>query len=126
MIARNDAISGMLLGTPEYRPGIAGTAYDTAWLAGIATAHNACEPEFPASLQWLREHQLPDGSWGGVVRYEHDRILCTLAALASLATPSIARFGRLRRPDSLPSGASSADLRRSRSSMRAAQCENEE
>src|SRR5207247_932518 len=35
------------------------------------------------------EHQLPDGSWGGVIRYEHDGVLRTLAARAPLAT-----FGR--------------------------------
>jgi halimadienyl-diphosphate synthase len=86
MSARNDNTPGALLGTPEDRPGIAGTAYDTAWLAGVAVDHDPYEPAFPASLQWLMEHQLPDSSWGGVVRYEHDRILCTLAALASLAT----------------------------------------
>jgi halimadienyl-diphosphate synthase len=40
-------------------------------------------------LQWLADHQLPDGSWGSTVQYEHDRIVCTLAALATLAT-----FGR--------------------------------
>src|ERR687892_1611026 len=52
----------------SHRPGIAGVAYDTAWLA---------------------DNQLSDGSWGSSVRYEHDRVLCTLAALAPLA-----QFGR--------------------------------
>jgi halimadienyl-diphosphate synthase len=44
---------------------------------------------FPSSLEWLRRHQLPDGSWGGEVCYQHDRVLTTLAALAPLA-----EFGR--------------------------------
>ena len=44
---------------------------------------------FPTTLRWLADNQLADGSWGGSVRYEHDRIICTLAALAPLA-----EFGR--------------------------------
>src|SRR5438105_3378636 len=71
---------------PEQRPGIAGTAYDTAWLAGVPALTGRTASHFPAALDWLVEHQWPDGSWGGAVRYEHDRILCTLAALAPLAT----------------------------------------
>jgi halimadienyl-diphosphate synthase len=78
-----------ILGDPSERPGIAGTAYDTAWIASVPHTHERRAPHFPAALQWLVEHQWPDGSWGGAVRYEHDRILCTLAALAPLAT-----FGR--------------------------------
>jgi len=78
-----------LLGLPDARPGIAGTAYDTAWVAGVPASGHHRAPHFPLALQWLVDHQWPDGSWGGAVRYEHDRILCTLAALAPLAT-----FGR--------------------------------
>src|SRR5207237_3155281 len=44
---------------------------------------------FPTTLRWLADNQLADGSWGSSVCYEHDRILCTLAALAPLA-----EFGR--------------------------------
>ena len=83
-----DGVSG-LLGEPGTRPGIAGTAYDTAWLAGVPSDGGRHASLFPSALQWLVEHQMPDGSWGGEVRYEHDRILCTLAALAPLA-----EFGR--------------------------------
>jgi halimadienyl-diphosphate synthase len=72
-----------------HRPGIAGVAYDTAWLAGVPARHDRRQSRFPTSLRWLTDHQLPDGSWGSRVRYEHDRILCTLAALAPLA-----QFGR--------------------------------
>src|SRR4051812_36520745 len=71
------------------RPGIEGTAYDTAWLASVPGLDDRRGSQFPTALQWLVEHQHPDGSWGGPVRYEHDRILTTLAALAPLAT-----FGR--------------------------------
>lgn len=71
------------------RPGIEGTAYDTAWLASVPSREDRRRSQFPTALQWLVEHQHADGSWGGPVRYEHDRILTTLAALAPLAT-----FGR--------------------------------
>src|SRR5215207_5032036 len=71
------------------RPGIAGVAYDTAWLASVPGAADRRVSRFPSSLRWLADHQLSDGSWGSHVRYEHDRILCTLAALAPLA-----QFGR--------------------------------
>src|SRR4051794_26319953 len=78
-----------LLQAPNARPGIAGVAYDTAWLAGVPDAVDRRSSRFPTSLHWLADHQHADGSWGSAVRYEHDRILCTLAALAPLA-----RFGR--------------------------------
>lgn len=78
-----------LFGDPYLRPGIAGSAYDTAWLASVPADQERRNSRFPSSLQWLVEHQLQDGSWGGAVRYEHDRILSTLAALVPLAT-----FGR--------------------------------
>jgi halimadienyl-diphosphate synthase len=64
-------------------------AYDTAWLAGLPAHTDRRTSRFPTTLRWLADNQLPDGSWGSSVRYEHDRILCTLAALAPLA-----EFGR--------------------------------
>ncbi|HLZ08736.1 MAG TPA: prenyltransferase/squalene oxidase repeat-containing protein [Chloroflexota bacterium] len=66
------------------RPGIAGTAYDTAWLASIP-ADAAGSTRFPTALQWLVDNQHPDGSWGSKIQYEHDRIISTLAALVPLA-----------------------------------------
>jgi halimadienyl-diphosphate synthase len=78
-----------LLGIPGARPGIAGTAYDTAWLASVPAAENPHSSRFPTALQWLVEHQHPDGSWGGAVEYHHDRVVSTLAALAALK-----QFGR--------------------------------
>ncbi len=78
-----------LLANPDLRLGIAGTAYDTAWLAGVPADQRGRSSRFPTALQWLVENQEPDGSWGGSLRYQHDRILCTLAALEPLAT-----FGR--------------------------------
>jgi halimadienyl-diphosphate synthase len=78
-----------LLAPPSRRPGINGVAYDTAWLAGLPDRHDRRTSRFPTTLRWLADNQHADGSWGGSVRYEHDRILCTLAALAPLA-----EFGR--------------------------------
>ncbi|HEV7216648.1 MAG TPA: hypothetical protein VGP33_16195, partial [Chloroflexota bacterium] len=78
-----------LLGNVQDRPGIAGTAYDTAWLASVPAERRKNSAYFPSALQWLVDHQHSDGSWGGSLRYEHDRLLCTLAALPPLAT-----FGR--------------------------------
>ncbi len=60
------------------------TAYDTAWVARLAKTG---EPQGVAALEWLRERQLPDGSWGTESpRYYHDRLVCTLAAAIALAT----------------------------------------
>src|SRR6266545_1309844 len=70
-------------------PGLSDTAYDTAWLAAVPDPADRRSTRFPSALQWLVDHQGPDGSWGGVIRYEHDRILCTLAAIVPLAM-----FGR--------------------------------
>ncbi len=59
------------------------TAYDTAWVArlddiDLDLSHRA--------LEWVCEHQLPDGSWGAErPLYYHDRIVSTLAAMTMLA-----------------------------------------
>src|SRR5204863_2138456 len=74
-----------LLGNPSTRPGISGVAYDTAWLAGLPQHADRRTSQFPTALRWLADNQLVDGSWGSSVRYEHDRILCTLASVAPLA-----------------------------------------
>ena len=66
--------------------GIRSTAYDTAWVASIPSATNDRVPEYPQSFQWLLDNQHGDGSWGGAVEYVHDRILCTLTALAALGS----------------------------------------
>src|SRR5205085_1599524 len=78
-----------LLDSDAPRPGISGTAYDTAWLASVPEAAERRASRFPSSLRWLADNQLADGSWGSLVEYEHDRVLCTLAALTPLA-----QFGR--------------------------------
>lgn len=59
------------------------TAYDTAWIARLVEIG---EPIGELALEWLREHQLPDGSWGAEQPcYYHDRVICTLAAINALA-----------------------------------------
>jgi halimadienyl-diphosphate synthase len=61
---------------------ISPSAYDTAWVARL-------QPQMPelagAALQWLRENQLPDGSWGASEFFNyHDRMVCTLSATIAL------------------------------------------
>jgi halimadienyl-diphosphate synthase len=59
------------------------TAYDTAWIARLAEIG---EPIGELALEWLREHQLLDGSWGAEQPcYYHDRVICTLAVINALA-----------------------------------------
>ncbi|MGC9395597.1 MAG: type B diterpene cyclase [Anaerolineae bacterium] len=59
------------------------TAYDTAWIARLVEIG---EPIGHLALEWLRENQLPDGSWGATQPcYYHDRVICTLAAINALA-----------------------------------------
>lgn len=59
------------------------TAYDTAWIARLVEIG---EPIGDLALAWLRENQLPDGSWGAAQPlYYHDRVISTLAAINALA-----------------------------------------
>jgi halimadienyl-diphosphate synthase len=57
--------------------------YDIAWLARLP-ADSGYGARWPDLLDWLLEHQWPDGSWGGAIPYFHDRILCTLMAVIAL------------------------------------------
>lgn len=62
---------------------MSGNPYDTAWAARLVPY--APDLAYPA-LDWLRENQLADGSWGAAQpAYYHDRLVCTLAALVALA-----------------------------------------
>jgi halimadienyl-diphosphate synthase len=74
----------------EIGPGrMTSTAYDTAWIARLSALDG---PMGERALEWLRAHQLADGSWGAnEPRYYHDRAICTLAAVTALA-----RQGRLQ------------------------------
>ncbi len=64
---------------------MAGTAYDTAWVASIPDPEHPDRPAFPQALEWLRLHQHSDGSWGGEIEYYHDRVISTLIACIVLA-----------------------------------------
>ncbi len=59
-------------------------AYDTAWVATLRAPGDPTAPQFPECLEWLRQHQHFDGSWGVSWDYYHDRLLCTLRAILTL------------------------------------------
>lgn len=59
-------------------------AYDTAFLGRLPQRDDPSRPAFPRTLDWLRQHQHPDGSWGAQHEYYHDRIISTLAAVLTL------------------------------------------
>lgn len=79
-----NSIPGMLskLDQKAFSP----SAYDTAWVARITEPSNRQCSSYPAALDWLRQHQHPDGSWGGAIEYFHDRIISTLNALVTLSS----------------------------------------
>ncbi|KAI3975858.1 hypothetical protein MKX01_030703 [Papaver californicum] len=61
------------------------SAYDTAWVALVEDIYGNDSPQFPSSLQWIMDNQLPDGSWGDQHIFSpHDRIINTLACVIAL------------------------------------------
>ena len=76
----NDQIRQLL---KEVGPGtMSSTAYDTAWVARLGEIDWELSSH---ALNWLCEHQLPDGSWGAERPfYYHDRIISTLSAMIAL------------------------------------------
>ncbi|KAL3512625.1 hypothetical protein ACH5RR_025342 [Cinchona calisaya] len=61
--------------------------YDTAWFALIKNVNGSDSPQFPASLDWIAENQLPDGSWGDADLFSaYDRLVNTLACVVALET----------------------------------------
>jgi halimadienyl-diphosphate synthase len=64
------------------------SAYDTAWVARLRRPDVPDEPLFPEAFDWLLRHQHEDGSWGAEVPFPHDRVVCTLAAVVTLAGSS--------------------------------------
>ncbi|KAL0401010.1 UNVERIFIED_CONTAM: Peregrinol diphosphate synthase TPS1, chloroplastic [Sesamum latifolium] len=59
--------------------------YDTAWVALIRDIDGEDSPQFPASLEWIAQNQLDDGSWGDEhVFSAYDRLLNTLACVVAL------------------------------------------
>ncbi|XP_065861147.1 ent-copalyl diphosphate synthase 1 [Euphorbia lathyris] len=66
------------------------SAYDTAWVALVEDINGSGAPQFPSSLQWIANNQLPDGSWGDAEIFTaHDRILNTLACVVALKSWNI-------------------------------------
>ncbi len=59
-----------------------GVAYDTAWVARLGIRYP--NYGFEAALDWLRQHQYQDGSWGAPLNHYHDRYISTLAVLVAL------------------------------------------
>lgn len=60
-------------------------AYSTAWAARVKKADNPSEPAFPEALEWLRNNQLSDGSWGAAEVFTiFDRMLSTFTAVVAL------------------------------------------
>ena len=62
---------------------MAPSPYDIAWLARLQGS-GSDDARWPDLIEWLLEHQHPDGSWGGEIVYYHDRIISTLAAAIAL------------------------------------------
>ncbi|PKI60541.1 hypothetical protein CRG98_019017 [Punica granatum] len=66
------------------------SAYDTAWVALLEknvrnSNGNVRAPQFPESLRWIADNQLPDGSWGDSQIFSaHDRIINTIACVVAL------------------------------------------
>ncbi|XP_012473916.1 ent-copalyl diphosphate synthase 1 isoform X1 [Gossypium raimondii] len=63
------------------------SAYDTAWVALIKDVNGSGSPQFPSTLEWISDNQLPDGSWGDKHMFvAHDRLINTLACVVALKT----------------------------------------
>ncbi|XP_039032509.1 (-)-kolavenyl diphosphate synthase TPS28, chloroplastic-like isoform X2 [Hibiscus syriacus] len=66
---------------------ISSSAYDTAWVALVEDINGSSAPQFPSSLEWIANNQLPDGSWGDKqIFMAHDRLINTLACVIALKT----------------------------------------
>ncbi|KAL8510591.1 hypothetical protein ACS0TY_017423 [Phlomoides rotata] len=61
--------------------------YDTAWVALVEDIVGGGGPQFPASLEWISNNQLTDGSWGDPNTFlVHDRLINTLACVIALTS----------------------------------------
>ena len=76
----NDEIAGLLLDLGVGK--VEGVAYDTAWCGRLHAYYPGLG--FDACLEWLRENQHEDGSWGASFVHHHDRFISTLAAVVAL------------------------------------------
>ncbi|XVF21764.1 hypothetical protein REPUB_Repub12eG0118100 [Reevesia pubescens] len=82
---RVDTIKSMLGSMEDGEISI--SAYDTAWVALVEDVKGSSAPQFPSSLEWIANNQLPDGSWGDrQIFMAHDRLINTLACVIALKT----------------------------------------
>ncbi|CAM0957483.1 unnamed protein product [Alopecurus aequalis] len=66
------------------------SGYDTAWVSLVPRLDGGEGPEFPASLRWILDNQLPDGSWGDAALFSaYDRITNTLGCVVALTKWSL-------------------------------------
>ncbi|XP_054814368.1 ent-copalyl diphosphate synthase 5-like [Prosopis cineraria] len=73
------------LESDEGEQSISPSAYHTALMALVEDVNGSGAPQFPESLQWIIDNQLPDGSWGDAhIFVAYDRLLCTLASVVVL------------------------------------------
>ncbi|XP_054816460.1 ent-copalyl diphosphate synthase 5-like [Prosopis cineraria] len=73
------------LESDEGEQSISPSAYHTALMALVEDVNGSGAPQFPESLQWIIDNQLPDGSWGDAdIFVAYDRLLCTLASVIAL------------------------------------------
>ena len=76
----NDEVTRLLLDLGVGK--VEGVAYDTAWCGRLHARYPTLG--FDACLQWLRENQHEDGSWGATFVHHHDRFVSTFAAVVAL------------------------------------------
>lgn len=66
------------------------SAYDTAWVALVKNVDGGDGPQFPLSIDWIVQNQLPDGSWGDdTFFFVQDRVINTLACIIALKSWNI-------------------------------------
>lgn len=66
------------------------SAYDTAWVALVPSLDDGDSPQFPTTLRWILDNQLPDGSWGDAALFSaFDRVINTLACVVALTKWSL-------------------------------------
>ncbi|KAL6642916.1 hypothetical protein ACP70R_021097 [Stipagrostis hirtigluma subsp. patula] len=66
------------------------SAYDTAWVALVPRLDGGEGPQFPTTVRWIVDNQLPDGSWGDSALFSaYDRMTNTLACVVALTKWSL-------------------------------------